>query len=79
MRKFLIFLTVTFSALILFFGVSFAYYNTKSFGFDEDAVLFDINESSITYLDMKIYFKDIDEFYEKAGEYLPKEACTMQL
>ena len=44
LKKFKIFLVVLASFAILFAGSSLAFYNTKSFGFDEDAVFFQQNE-----------------------------------
>lgn len=79
MRKFIIFSIMVFSVSVVAVGSSIAYYNTKSFGFDEDAVLFAMDDESVTYLDMKIYFEDIKNARKTAEKYLPKEACTMRL
>lgn len=61
---------------IVFTGSSVAYYNTKSFGFDEDAVFYERNEDGIVFLDKEIKFKDIDMVLDEAGKYMPKEMCT---
>lgn len=73
MKKFKIFLVVLASFAILFAGSSLAYYNTKSFGFDEDAVFFQQNEDGIVFLDREIKYKDIDDALITAGKYLPPE------
>lgn len=64
------------SFAILFAGSSLAYYNTKSFGFDEDAVFFQKNDDGIVFLDQEIKYKDIDNALTAAGKYLPSEAYT---
>lgn len=76
MKKFKIFLVVLASFVILFAGSSIAYYNTKSFGFDEDAVFFQQNDDGIVFLDWEIKYKDIDNALTAAGEYMPDEAYT---
>lgn len=76
LKKFKIFLVVLASFVILFAGSSIAYYNTKSFGFDEDAVFFQRNEDGIVFLDQEIKYKDIDNALTAVGGYLPGEAYT---
>ena len=46
--------------LIVSIGSSIAYYNTKSFGFDEDAVIFQQEEDGFTFFDYKIYYNDVE-------------------
>lgn len=76
LKKFKIFLVVLASFAILFAGSSLAYYNTKSFGFDEDAVFFQQNEDGIVFLDREIKYKDIDNVLTEAGKYLPSKSYT---
>lgn len=76
MKKFKIFIVVLASFAILFVGSSVAYYNTKSFGFDEDAVFFQYNDDEIVFLDKKIKFKDIEYALDKADRYVPNKAYT---
>lgn len=76
MKRFKIFLVLLASFAILLTGSSLAYYNTKSFGFDEDAVFFRQNEDGIVFLDQEIKYKDIDNALTEAGKYLPSEAYT---
>ena len=65
------------SILIVFVGSSVAYYNTKSFGFDEDAVLFKQENDGFTLFDYKIYYEDVDYIYNEAKEYVPDEIYTL--
>lgn len=59
--------------LIVAAGASVAYYNTKSFGFDEDAVIFLQEDDGFTLFDYKVYYSDVEEFYETSKEYIPDE------
>jgi len=78
LKKFKIFLVVLTACVIVFMGSSVAYYNTKSFGFDEDAVFYKRNKDGIVFLDREIKYEDIDMVLDTAGRYLPKEICTTQ-
>ena len=62
--------------LIVAVGTSVAYYNTKSFGFDEDAVIFLQEEDGFTLFDYKVYYNDVEEFYKTTREYMPDEAYS---
>ncbi len=73
MKKHPIFLTLFLAFIILGAGVSVSYYNTKSFGFDEDAVLIKIEDDSVTLLDFQIYFSDVEKIYNETKKYIPKE------
>lgn len=76
MKKHPVFITLFVALVILGFGVSAAYYNTKSFAFDEEAVLFSRDNEGITVLDYKIYYEDIEEMYDETKGYLPEEAYS---
>lgn len=76
MKKFKIFLVSLTAFAILFAGSSVAYYNTKSFGFDEDAIFFQRNEDGFIFLDEEIKYKDIENVIEKAEPYVPDKACV---
>lgn len=56
-------------AIVLVIGTSVAYYNTKSFGFDENAKIFTSDKDKITFLDFEIYYKDINNIYENIKEH----------
>lgn len=55
-------------------GTSVAYYNTKSFGFDENATLIEYDEEKFTFMDFNIYYKDISDFLEKVGTVVPDQS-----
>jgi len=62
--------------LIVATGTSVAYYNTKSFGFDEDAVIFQEEEDGFTLFDYKIYYNDVERIYNSSKEYMPDKAYS---
>lgn len=76
MKKHPVVSIVVIAILIVAAGASIAYYNTKSFGFDEDAVIFLQEEDGFTLFDYKVYYKDVEEFYEETKEYMPGEAYS---
>lgn len=53
-------------------GVSVAYYNTRTFGFDKDAKVVEKFDDKIKILDFDIYFDDANKILEKAIQYVPK-------
>lgn len=61
------------AVIIVAVGASVAYYNTKSFGFDEDAVIFLQEDDGFTLFDYKVYYSDVEDFYESTKEYMPDE------
>lgn len=65
------------SILIVAFGSSVAYYNTKSFGFDEDAVIFKQEDDGFTLFDYKINYDDIDYIYNETKKYVPNDSYTL--
>ena len=62
--------------LIVATGTSVAYYNTKSFGFDEDAVIFQEEEDGFTLFDYKIYYNDVERIYNRSKEYMPDKSYS---
>ncbi len=64
------------SLLIVGAGATVAYYNTKTFGFDEDAVVFMREDDGFTIFDYKVYYKDVEEFYEETKQYIPDKAYS---
>ncbi len=80
MKKHPVFFSVLLGAVILSIGVSVAYYNTKTFAFDEDAVLFSRDKQGFTVMDFRFDYenmkKDIKIFYDKTNPYLPNEAIS---
>lgn len=73
-KVFAIFLT---AFTVLTIGISAAYYNTKTFGFDENAKIFSRDKEKISFLDYEIYYKDIDDFVVRAREYLPEKPTVI--
>lgn len=73
MKKHPVAAIVLIAILIVAAGASVAYYNTKSFGYDEDAVIFLQEEDGFTLFDYKVYYSDVEEFYETSKEYMPNE------
>ena len=63
--------------LIVSIGSSIAYYNTKSFGFDEDAVIFQQEEDGFTFFDYKIYYNDVEYIYNETKEYIPDKTYNL--
>lgn len=53
-------------------GVSIAYYNTRTFGFDRDAKVVEKFDDKIKILDFDIYYADANKILEKAIQYVPK-------
>lgn len=76
MKKHPVFSTLLLGAVIVFSGISVAYYNTKSLAVDENAVLFSKDDEGISVLDFKIYYKDVERFYEDTQSYLPQKAYS---
>jgi cbb3-type cytochrome oxidase subunit 3 len=58
-------------------GISIAYYNTKTFGFDEDAKLISKDDDKISIMDYDIYYSDLERIMDKANEIIPDEYNTM--
>lgn len=71
--KFKIFAIFFSAAIALGIGTSVAYYNTKSFGFDENTKIISKDDEKICVMDFELYYNDIDNFFEKAKRYLPTQ------
>lgn len=65
------------AVIVLGGGLSVAYYNTKSFGFDENAKVLSYDDEKISLLDFNIYYNDISSLIEKVGRIVPDETCTV--
>ena len=77
MKKHPVALIIIASLLIVTVGSSVAYYNTKSFGFDEDAVIFKQEEDGFTLFDYKINYDDIEYIYNETKAYVPDNTFTL--
>lgn len=60
------------SIIALTAGTCVAYYNTKSFGFEDSVEIISKDNEKISFLDFDFYYKDIDDFFKNAKEYLPE-------
>lgn len=76
MKKHPVAVMIFLSLLIVTAGSSVAYYNTKSFGFDEDAVIFLREQDGITVFDYKIYYDDLEHIYNETKKYIPEKVYT---
>ncbi len=77
MKKMLVTGIMMVFAAILFFGSSIAYYNTKSFGFDEDAIFYKRTATSIIFLDKEIKYEEINYVFDEAQKYVPEELIAI--
>lgn len=64
-------------AIVFFAGISVAYHNTKTFGFDEDAEIIEYADDKITIFDYEIYYDDINFLIEKAERIIPDKPHIM--
>ncbi len=64
------------AVLILGVGVSIAYYNTSSFGYD-NANIISFNNESVKIFDYNIEYKDIEEKLEEIDKAIPKDFITI--
>ncbi len=65
------------AAIVLCGGLSVAYYNTKSFGFDENTKIASTDDDKITIFDFNIYYNDIDNALKKVQKYMPDNHRTV--
>ena len=63
-------------AILFGIGLSIAYVNTQSIGFDEEAKIFAKDNEKITIMNYDIYYDDVDELYEKIEKYVPDNAVV---
>ncbi|MFR5876852.1 MAG: hypothetical protein ACLUFN_10220 [Eubacterium sp.] len=64
------------ASFVLLIGISVAYYNTSSFGYD-DANIISINNEEIRILDLNINYKEIEEDFEKIKNNVPDNFITI--
>ncbi|MCH5320168.1 MAG: hypothetical protein J1E36_00295 [Eubacterium sp.] len=65
------------AVIILGAGMSVAYYNTKSFGFDENAKVVHYDDEKISFMDFDIYYKDVTGFIDRVSEIIPEKSRTV--
>lgn len=64
------------SIAVLLIGLSVAYYNTSSLGYD-NANIFSYDENGIYIMDISINYKEIQEKIENIENYLPEKYITI--
>lgn len=64
-------------SLVFVAGIGIAYYNTRAYGFDEDAKIIAKDDEKISIFDFNIYYDDINNTIEKAKEIIPDRQYTM--
>ena len=77
MKKHPVACIIMLSLFIVTIGSSVAYYNTKSLGFDEDAVIYKQEEDGFTLFDFKIRYTDIENIYNETKNYVPNNTYTL--
>lgn len=59
--------------IVLLAGTSVAYYNTKTFAFDEDAKVFSRDDEKFSFMDYNFYYKSLDKFEKMVKIIIPDE------
>ncbi len=67
------------AAIVFCAGISVAYYNTKTFGFDENTKIATADDDKITIFDFNIYYNNIDEALKKVQKYVPDKQTTVSI
>lgn len=62
------------ACIVFTIGTCVAYYNTKSFGFDDDVRLIYGDDEKISIMDFDIYYEDVNEFIENVKEFIPDKS-----
>ncbi|MGN0522094.1 MAG: hypothetical protein ACI4IQ_05590 [Eubacterium sp.] len=71
--KFKIFAIMMCAVIALGVGTAVAYYNTKSFGFDENTKIISKDDEKFSFMDFEFYYNDVNDFFNKAKQYIPTE------
>lgn len=66
-----VFWIFTCCAVMLATGMSVAYYNTKSFGFDEDAKIISYDEKTVTVFDFTVQRSDAQQLAKSIYDAVP--------
>lgn len=67
------------AVLALTVGTSVAYYNTKSFGFDEDVKIITKDNEKLSFLDYEIYYKDLYSIYNNIQKIVPENSQVVSI
>lgn len=65
--------------LVLCAGIGTAYYNTKSFGFDENTKVLSYDKEKFSIMDFDIYYEDISNIMERIMEIIPEKSQTINV
>ncbi len=71
--KFKIFAIMLSACVVLVGGISVAYYNTKSLGFDDEVYIVSRDNEKISVLDYDFYYKDLSDAYNKLKSIIPEK------
>ena len=65
------------ATIALAIGITVSYYNTSSLGYD-NANIISFDTEQINLFDYHIRYDDIEKYYEKITDYLPKDIIVIQ-
>lgn len=77
--KIQIFLIIFLSLTMLIGGTGIAYYNTKRFGFDENAKIISRDNEKFSFMDFDFYYEDIEQYMDKLSEFAPNTPYSVAL
>lgn len=64
------------ATIALAIGITVSYYNTSSLGYD-NANIISFDTEKINLFDYHIRYDDIEKYYEKITDYLPKDIIVI--
>lgn len=76
MKKHPVFLTLLLGAVIVFSGVSVAYYNTKNYAFEKNPKIFSYDENGFSLFDFNFYYNDIKRIYKDIYSLVPYKSYS---
>lgn len=65
-------------ALVFCSGICVAYYNTRTYGFDEDAKVFSYDDKKFSMFDYNIYYDDVNDTIEKVKKFIPDKQYILE-
>lgn len=78
-NKIKVVLIMLLASTVLLGGTSVAYYNTKKFGFDENAKVISRDNEKFSFMDFDFYYEDINQYVEKFNEFTPATPYSVVL
>jgi TPP-dependent 2-oxoacid decarboxylase len=67
---------LTLATLMLLVGITVAYYNTSSFGYD-DANIISINNEEVRIFDVTVNYREIEKKFESVKKNMPSDFITV--